>query len=740
MIPSLYNEPNQINDLLRAAHPSGGTVIVNVPSPNGGDGIVHDTIENQLHKIQQIYKYKAATLLESLANDLGKAGDLFVAREVKNIRNALLKKTALSESEIKKVRGDVESLLQEMEVLVNTHANLGLLSFVRSRQVNKFIDLLNDIRSAVNSNPPDFEEANNLFAQISPTKGGQDVLEGETFKFLEIDLHDLFEGSKKGEAQGLAAFQKFKSRFAQLGQTLESAASGAVVNQTNEPTANEGENKGFSVDTPVENDKGSSGDSSANKDTAPAASSEEAIDVSPVLIRAFETIIGVPAPDGKLDEQDVAAFDAWISAQEQDEQSKYNKHAKYIIQNRLYATGFSTDKVLQNLEQIYAVLAGRQSLENVKDKKEDHKRIFEISFKSPLTGTDVVEWDFASVLTRAQKTKNPFFLLRALQGVDAIPEEWKDEDVVPAAVAGKLDSLFMAIQSGLREAGVGESEANNIISLMRFQFEQMEDGQKADSDGTTMTVIEWCSALRPEYMKDIRTSTEAMKSLIQWFFTYDYGTKSGIVNKNTAKNAEADITGAIIATHKRFSKTFGGPEKSDPAKAGAGNPAANSYENVGQGERANVGTSPWVMLSKKYTQTGGKVPADWWVSLTPGSKRWETYHRGAGTSPPPPKSSDPAINQAYKNWYRNNSFWNSLSDEQRAAWLKSPQSNTTFVADAAEFFDVKRPEAPVQEKQMAPTPVAPVAPSPKAQPTISPGSSQKIEAKKDLFPLTIRGK
>lgn len=76
MPASLYNEEFVINDLLRAAHPGGGTNVVSIDTPSGGGGgRVKDLLEKQIVTIERfVHKQPVVEKLASLADNLDEAG------------------------------------------------------------------------------------------------------------------------------------------------------------------------------------------------------------------------------------------------------------------------------------------------------------------------------------------------------------------------------------------------------------------------------------------------------------------------------------------------------------------------------------------------------------------------------------------------------------------------------------------------------------------------------------------
>lgn len=81
-MPELYNKPNTLNDLLRAAHPYGGTDVVHVQSPSGGEGRVEDSIEQQLKMLRLVYTEPTARVLANLAADIEKDGLVTLAASI----------------------------------------------------------------------------------------------------------------------------------------------------------------------------------------------------------------------------------------------------------------------------------------------------------------------------------------------------------------------------------------------------------------------------------------------------------------------------------------------------------------------------------------------------------------------------------------------------------------------------------------------------------------------------------
>lgn len=68
-IPGMYNDELEINDLIRDAHPYGGTEVVDVP-----EGLVEDSIESQMKILEMVAREPTLQTLASLADYLDDAG------------------------------------------------------------------------------------------------------------------------------------------------------------------------------------------------------------------------------------------------------------------------------------------------------------------------------------------------------------------------------------------------------------------------------------------------------------------------------------------------------------------------------------------------------------------------------------------------------------------------------------------------------------------------------------------
>lgn len=79
-----YNDELEINDLIRDAHPYGGTEVVAVDS---GEGHVEDIIENQMKTLDMVFKQPAIEALANLGNELDKEGLYSLASSVDDLLN-----------------------------------------------------------------------------------------------------------------------------------------------------------------------------------------------------------------------------------------------------------------------------------------------------------------------------------------------------------------------------------------------------------------------------------------------------------------------------------------------------------------------------------------------------------------------------------------------------------------------------------------------------------------------------
>jgi len=99
MRPSLYNNEFVINDLLRAAHPGGGTTVISVDSPSGGEGRVEDLIERQLITIDRMVRRQTvASKIAELSNTLDEMGEI---------------KLSFKAAKLMKIAEDVTGLLEK---------------------------------------------------------------------------------------------------------------------------------------------------------------------------------------------------------------------------------------------------------------------------------------------------------------------------------------------------------------------------------------------------------------------------------------------------------------------------------------------------------------------------------------------------------------------------------------------------------------------------------------------------
>lgn len=88
-----YNEEFKINDLIRASHPSGGTLVID---ENSKEGLVEDIIEAQMKTLETIYRTPVLNTLAELGTTLDNYGFRSVASEV----DSLLEKVAITDEDL----------------------------------------------------------------------------------------------------------------------------------------------------------------------------------------------------------------------------------------------------------------------------------------------------------------------------------------------------------------------------------------------------------------------------------------------------------------------------------------------------------------------------------------------------------------------------------------------------------------------------------------------------------------
>lgn len=231
MTYDLYNRPNTINELIRDAHPHGGTDVVSVSSPSGGEGRVEDSIEQQLKMLRLVYTQPTARVLADLATFLEKEGEVSVARIIDDsmldfvkTANKMLKKadtppgvpdpdmsmlgpgkapSEQADKSLTDIRKEFNAYLLKLESLLDEHSQLGGLSFVRNRQLENYTKAFSKLRSELRKDSPNFQKVKYLTDAIA----SDEILDGSWKKVLELDLESVF-----GDGQGgQKAYEEYKA-------------------------------------------------------------------------------------------------------------------------------------------------------------------------------------------------------------------------------------------------------------------------------------------------------------------------------------------------------------------------------------------------------------------------------------------------------------------------------------------------------------------------------------------------
>jgi hypothetical protein len=217
-MPGLYGD-FKLNDLIRAAHPGGSKVLLNIKSPSGGDAMIEDIVESQLHKIELIYKYRTASVLADLSQTIKTAGDYHVGLEVDQLVRTLIKSAAISEASIKELRSKVRKGISKLTVLIDT-ALSNKESVLESIGYKRFKQNLRKLETAVHKDPPDLAEAGKIaqYLMASNTLNGNSFNTGDEseatgtfFSTGEEDVRDWFDQHPGGPLEADKSFDNYKS-------------------------------------------------------------------------------------------------------------------------------------------------------------------------------------------------------------------------------------------------------------------------------------------------------------------------------------------------------------------------------------------------------------------------------------------------------------------------------------------------------------------------------------------------
>lgn len=620
-----YNDPNEINDLLRAAHQMGGKLVIDVRSPNGGDGMIQDLLESHLTNLRNIYKYRTASVLDRVSEQIRSQGDGWVANEVLGIKTAFLKVAEITPEQLEQLRKKALPLIRHLRETVFNGTSEDIQN---SDQMTEFFDKLSVLKREIEKPNPSLETLNTYAGYFSRP----DVQSGN-FNHGDVNVKRWLDaiGDKEKAA---AAFQTYKGLAGELKSAVSAVTTGSLSGQTQTNSKTEGPK--------LDNQKGG--------ETAPTVPGQTKTPATPGVKQEDKV------PAGKID-----------------------------------------------------------------------NKIHLISFSSPFTGDRVDDWDFASVMTEANK--NPIYFVRNLQAKNIIPKKWSDADIAHGADGQQMDALFKAIQDAMLKSGVEPDDSKELIWGMRNYLKEMSSVVSGRTDKNVQTVVDYATAIMPDYMKDIRTSTNAMKGLINIFYRNNWGTAVGMVLPDVARDYTVKIRDSILSIHNDFQKEFDGKEKADPTRArSTGDEEGRGYQDrdIGTGQKANIGSSPWQMFARQFPSFQQDEPAmkAWLLRLMPGNPDYEARRREI-PPPPPAANGDAAGDEAYRLYYENEAIWDQMNQAQRKEWLDNSKSRQVSLKDAGYNPAVYQPVGD-QAQQQAPAPTStstevkqPVAPAPAGSPKVA---------------------
>lgn len=659
---SLYNEPNTINDLLRAAHPNGGTTVIDVDSPSGGEGRVEDSIEKQLHLLRQIYK-PAYKVLNQLSNKLAEEGDLFLAKEAYALSEEFIK---IAEDE-----GRYIAIVRKMAVVaVRNKKNIDALyrKILQNRKVREeghTETLKNIYQEWLNKYKNFIENATSPHSRSLQTKEGMLKLLNDYGKELtrfankvgdleehrevtwdpatwtDIDLDRVYSTELLGIRRVGNYFQVVSDRLDPLNADLD-----GVENMLKDVPAYSG-NIEERVEKEIELRQQDMSQTRQEDGVSKDIGAETGGNVN-ALEDSLEN-----APSGLADSDLTPGIDS------------------------------------SNVD----IDAAEQAGERATDWNKGREHITSVSFHSPLTQRDILDWDISTALAKGKD--NPYFMLRSLQYAGAIPTNWKDIEIADPSL---LYPLFNSIKDGLEEK-IGTQNAIYIRDAMVEIATTARDQLREYSE--VPGIVEWTAKNYPRRGGMLRQSDPAMKAWIGLMQNEGFANHDGKANLGRIRGNEYQIGSLLNWLLKKYDGSFtGSKSKGDDVRK----------EDVGSGFQAKRHTSPWTFYSQevKPKRNNAQVEA-WEKSMMPGSHNWERKHVPMGT-PPPPSS-----HELYGQWISNYKTWSRLTRDQKMAWLKSPLSKTMTLEQARATGQLQSVISNQSSNSNAVNKTAPAAPEPLGQ-------------------------
>ena len=630
MPASLYNDEFVINDLIRAAHPGGGTNVIGLNSPSGGDGRVEDIIEQQVANMSRILYHKPvveklASLMESLDSlsmnklcfDVAKltkyaAGELDPGNSLlgpgsspadrynKRIRAEELSEDQRYDLVWRKSLTIASRALRRLEIIHRVMESQATMIRQRDRdKVGKYVrnvrEELADIQRKTLSKEYDIgeiedksEELTELFSELSGTIKDTrvDNSRNETYPWNSNSWGNIGSGQLKKLDQDILTLSRVSGAFKQgnlnTAEDIVSDIPDPGVKLSKIPPAKTKEEKDDN-DFMDEQDPELGGGQPQILPSGGNVGAPPLEDVSPERVRPQRE----PIPDAavialqkilKLEPSGI--YDAKMH------QTLYTKLlelaagndkpgevARFLMENVFdrYDAGSTASKA----EYIYLALLGKIDPSKVSEVAKVNRGTSHMNFTSPL-GRNVINFPIGAAVKKS--FDNPFYFIKALQGWGALPVGIAPDVLLESPV---YDNLVSIIRDKLLEMG-DETEGVAFVEQAMRGFKEKAQSMRG-SAAKRRTTMEWLTIHFPHESGKIRTSTEAMKEVIALLSYKNISIDDGYIN---ARKADAnkyyirDVLEKAIRMHGLDMAT--GPAKEDPAGPKAsGDVDASESMNVG---------------------------------------------------------------------------------------------------------------------------------------------------------------
>ena len=508
----LYNKSLVINELIRDAHPFGGTDINVNQQFQLGDGKVEDIIEQHLKMLQIAYTQPTVQVLANLANEI----EGITPKTAMAVDEIL--KTFVRQAAVPTKSGNIaRSALQYAEALHNDivkpiyssmMGDIGIEEEGDREQVKNWWDMYNnqlltlkkasstwDESFRFENIKKDFQKFGKTLLKLSKRWGG---LQREVSnKFWDKDLIEIAEYRPyllRIREAGMT-FLKLSSAFEQKDLSVaRKILSDLGVSQptsqeeTKTPSVKNKELQEDVLQPTVPSDK--------RKEVSRKTPQQAIKTKSVLLVKTIQKFLK-REETGIFSEDDNEALYKFLDSHAKNKASKYHLVADYIMSNELFRLSNSAEQNADGLNRIFKLL--KTNVLPVKQKEVKRHNTSTVEFVSPVTGKNV-QIPFDDLLQIGKKSPAKF--VEKLQEYGVL-----HRNMTPSQIF-KRDSLHQvakALRKKMLEDGLETDLANGIVPW----FGRLNEKGKSIQDKKE-TVYEFASKFWPARSSKMMTSSSAM--------------------------------------------------------------------------------------------------------------------------------------------------------------------------------------------------------------------------------------